>query len=69
MVPQPPRGSNAVGRTALTDLILRQAPILSVSAGGFVLGGAVSLVLGRACWEIFLMALVVLAFSPFVGRA
>ena len=41
-----------MGRRALTDFTLRQAPILSVGAAGAVLGGTVSLAVGRVCWEI-----------------
>ncbi len=58
-----------MSRRALTDFILRQAPILVVAAAGTVLGGTVSLVLGSVCWAIFIVVLVVVAFSPLVGRA
>ena len=53
---------------ALTDFTARQGPILVSSVVAAMLGAVLSLAFGRVCWEIFGLAVVVLAFGALVGR-
>jgi hypothetical protein len=53
---------------ALGDFTARQGPILLSSVVAAMLGVVLSIAFGRVCWEIFGLALVVLAFGAVVGR-